>query len=237
MKKVIELPSKCKPYPGVDPSRIEIRTMKGCDKKLLADMVTASLEEKFAALLASKDAKDVPVLSGIDPRQLTMGDRAFLLVWLQANSQSVKFPLEFRCGSCSMQLDLTADLSKLPVTVLPDDFVEPLEVTFQSSRKVKVKLLRVGDEIDALRLEKAGQVDYLRRFAMTLVEPVSLDERIKLLEEADAKDLLLLQALYEQYFHGPLLQQPYECPRCAYQGLVKIPLNLELFFPAASVVD
>ena len=73
----VKLPSKGLVYLDVEKDnakdQIQIRTFKGRDEKLIAEISSENFEKKFLTILQS-------VLKGIDPGKLTSGDRQALMI-------------------------------------------------------------------------------------------------------------------------------------------------------------
>ena len=79
----INLPSRCLTYrdsenKSVNPSNVKVRTYQGSDEIYLAQINPINLERNYFEVLKS-------VLFGIDPLQLTLGDRMYLILWEYVN--------------------------------------------------------------------------------------------------------------------------------------------------------
>jgi hypothetical protein len=225
----ISLPSKCLVYKGVDKDGIQIRTLKGKDEKLIAEVNYDNFEKKFLLLLKN-------VLKGIDPEILTVGDRLFILLWEAINSYSKDFDIEHNCMSCFEKITSTVDLSQLDVVELPDDFKEPYSKELSDGSSVKLRLFRVQDEINIANYEKSGDSSWLYRFATSVVQKksnkeVGIWDRVSYLENLSAGDVAKIRAFHQEFAHGPKMEAPYICNKCGGEGVVPVPFRTEMLFP------
>jgi len=221
----LSLPSKCLVYSDVDPSGIQIRTFKGKDEKLIAEISAENFEKKFVLVLRQ-------VLTGIDPMKLTLGDELYLAVWEAINSYSKDFFLTYECEHCWQKSELTADLSKFELMELPETFKEPVEVTLPVSGDiVKLRLLRVEDIIKVDEISKLGKNVWLYRYALSLVDERGIWDRVDYLENMESKDLMQIRAFHDKHIHGPKMEAKYECPKCGGAGTTPVPFRLEMLLP------
>ena len=196
----VKLPSKCLVYPDIDlvkdPDSIQIRTFKGRDEKLIAELSNENFEKKFVIVLRS-------VLKGIDPVKLTLGDRLYLIVWEAINSYSKIFSVDFECEHCWQKNIYDVDLSMLDVLALPDDYKEPYELKLPvSGEVVKCRLLRVEDLLKVNELEKANQNVWLYRYALSLADDRGIWDKVDYLENLSTKDLMIIRAFHTKFDHG-----------------------------------
>lgn len=223
------LPTKCRLYNGVDPTQVCIRTLKGKDEKILAELSSENLEKKFFTLLKN-------VTKGVDPAELTYGDRDYIMLWLVINSRSQFFPVSFNCGSCLQHLDnYPVDLAAFEVKELPEGFNEPVQITLSDGSIASMRLFRVKDEIKTEEYKKGGNSAWLYQYALTIIdEKTSVIDRVVALENMDVKDLDYIKGFHEDYVHGPVMETAFECPKCGGTGVVPVPFRLEMVFPFGS---
>jgi hypothetical protein len=220
----LDLPSKCLVY-GIDPTTIGARLLKGKDEKLIAELTYDNFDRKFIAILRN-------VVTGIDPKDLTVGDRLYLMLWEAINSYSKMCDIETQCGSCFQKVNYQVDLSTLAVIELPGDFKEPHSVTLSNGDVVKLRLFRAGDEDKISEVQKAGYQTWLYRYALSIIDDKKSDwDKVAYLEELDTKDLALIRAFHEKYYHGPKMEVVTECPKCGVSEVTPVPFRLEYFFP------
>ena len=221
----VNFPSKCLVYPDVDPTKIQIRTFKGRDEKMIAEISNDNFEKKFSTILKS-------VLRGVDPTKLTVGDRLYLVIWEAINSYSKIFSVDYECEHCWQKSTYDIDLTQLERVELPDDYKEPYELKLpESGDMVKVRLLRVDDMLKINEMDKAGQSVWLYRYALTLVNDKNVWNNVEYLEDLSTKDLMVIRAFHTKYEHGLRMQARYECPKCGGVGIMPVPFRLEMLLP------
>jgi hypothetical protein len=219
------LPTKCRLYAGVDPEQVCVRTLKGRDEKILAELSSSNLEKKFLTLLKN-------VVRGVDPAELTYGDRDYIMLWLVINSRGENFPVSFTCANCLQPIDnYPVNLAEFEVAELPEDFKEPVTITLTDGAQTALRLFRVKDEIKVDDYKRSGGNTWLYQYAITVVDDKNVVERIAALENMDVRDLDMIKAFHEQHVHGPVMESKYECPKCGGAGLVPVPFRLEMVFP------
>lgn len=225
----VKLPSKGLVYPDLDlaknPEAIKIRTFKGRDEKLIAELSNENFEKKFVTVLRG-------VLQGIDPVKLTLGDRLYLVIWEAINSYSKMFAVDFECEHCWQKNTYDVDLSKLEIQDLPDDYKEPYELKLPSSGAlIKCRLLRVEDVLKVNELERANQNVWLYRYALAIVNDKGIWDNVDYLENLSTKDLMVIRAFHTKFEHGVKMTAGYECPKCGGTGTMPVPFRLEMLLP------
>lgn len=225
----VKFPSKCLVYSDVDlkqnPDQIQIRTFKGRDEKLIAEISNDNFEKKFVTVLKG-------VLKGIDPADLTVGDRLYLVVWEAINSYSKIFAIDVECEHCWSKFVLDVDLSKLEVIELPKKFKEPYDIKLPISGDiVKVRLLRVSDMLQINDLSRTGENVWLYKYALTMVNDKTIWDNVDYLENLSTKDLMLIRGFHSKFEHGLKMETDYECPKCGGEGVMPVPFRLEILLP------
>jgi len=225
----IKLPSKCLIYPEVDlaknPDSIQIRTFKGRDEKLIAEISNDNFEKKFVTVLRS-------VLRGIDPAKLTTGDRLYLVIWEAINSYSKIFSVNFECEHCWNKSMYDVDLSTLDIIELSDDYKEPYELKLPvSGQVINCRLLRVEDILKINELDKAGQNVWLYRYALSIVNDKGIWDNVDYLENLSTKDIMVIRSFHTKFDHGLKMETGYECPKCGGAGVMPVPFRLEMLLP------
>ena len=220
----VDLPSRGLAYPGVDMSKVAIRTLTGKEEKLLAEMTSDNLEKKFLAVLKN-------VLQGMDPIKLTVGDRLYLIVWEAINSYTQKIDFDHICGICYQKIQTSADLSKLNIKELPKTYKEPYEVSLSNDKLIHLRLATVQDEINIADFEKRGESSYLYRFALTIVDNTDVVERMKFLEGLSGRDFVKIRAFQNKFYHGPdMTIKNHECELCGGVEDIPVPFRIGLLF-------
>jgi len=232
----ITLSSRCLTYKDksgnpVSPTNITARSYQGGDQIYLSQINPLNLERNYFEVLKS-------VIKGVDPSQLTLGDRMYLILWEYVNSYSRTMKIETICSNCLANITIDVDLANLENIELPEDFKQPCPITLPVSKeKVNLRLLTVGDEIETERFTRKHPDDaILYRYARTIVTDMDIIATVEKLRNMDAKDLMTIISFQDTYFHGPVMKTKFTCPkeRCGEEDEVDIPFHLEFFFPDVS---
>jgi len=225
----INLPSKCLIYEGIDPSQIKIRAYQGKDEVFLAEINPTNIERKFFQVLNN-------VLTGVDPRTLTLGDRLYIIIWECINSYTEIVKIKTMCSYCLKEVEVSVDLRELEVISLPDDFKQPYEVKLPSGKIVHLRLLTIQDEIEIEDFEKNTDSSFLYRYARSVVSDKNVLERMKELEDLSGKDLTVIRAFHEKFYHGPNMNAKVKCPKCDKEDEVEVPFRLDFVFPDGKIL-
>ncbi len=229
----LDLPSKLIPYKADGVTKVEIRMTRGKDIKLIGEFNTDNFEKKFKLLLSN-------ILKGIDPGKLTIGDRLYIAIWLAINCESNLFPIDLFCETCLRTIKkYNIVLNTLGKVYLPEDFKEPYPVKLLSGETVNIRLYRVNDQIQYMDYIRAknDEEDLLFKLAQTIVDDKDIIKRIEWLNEQETKDIGLMRAVHEKYFHGVDMDNaPYKCPKCGGTGKTPVPFRLDLLLPNGSLI-
>lgn len=221
----INLPSKCIPYDGINPEDITIRAYQGRDAIFLAEINPVNLVQKFLLVLKN-------VIRGIDPEDLTIGDRFYIMIWECINSYTDTIKVSTTCIHCFKEVDISVNLKELNVIELPDTFKQPYEVKLPSGKVIKLKLLTIKDEIELEKFEENSDEGLLFRYAKSIVDDRDVLERLEDLRNAGVKDIAKIEAFYEKFYHGPDMVTHFKCPKCGEEDdELIVPFRLDFFFP------
>lgn len=151
---VIPLPSRGLLYPGQQ-GNVKVEYLTATDENILTspNLIKSG---KVLDILLEKKIKESPV--SFD--ELLVGDRNAIMIWLRATGYGEMYPVKLTDPESGVEFDYEINLSELKTKELPED-VEPDEkgeFTFllpKSKKKIKFKLMTVGDEKSVLtRSEK-----------------------------------------------------------------------------------
>lgn len=218
----VNLPSKCKPYPDIKPGTIKLRTFKGRDEQLVAEMASGNPKKKILEILQN-------TVQGIDPSRLTAGDVSFIVLWEAINSYSVssRYPIDMVCEYCYKDVSVCVDLGRIDSKELTDKFSLDYEVALPT-KTVKMRLLTLADEIEMVSWALQGNSTYLYSYALSIVDDeTAAYDRVLILEEMESKDLSEIRAFHSMFEHGPDFLAPYTCPNCGEDGRVVVPFRLD----------
>jgi len=223
------LPSKCLVYKDVDPAGIKIRKLCGEDEQLIADVTLTNIEKQFCLIFER-------LLIGIKPEQLTIGDRLYLLIREAIDSYSKDFPIKYTCGTCLQENSVLADLSKLDVTALPDGFAEPYQVILSEGKAVNLRLFRVADEIAIAGY--TGRDSWIYRFALSIVDTnMDIMQKMQFFKKLPVRDTAAIREFHDKFYHGPKMQQAFECRFCGASEVVPVPFRLEMLLPTGPTLE
>lgn len=151
---VIPLPSRGLLYPGQQ-GNVKVEYMTATDENILTspNLIKSG---KVLDILLEKKIKESPV--SFD--ELLVGDRNAIMIWLRATGYGEMYPVKLTDPESGVEFDYEINLSELKTKELPED-VEPDEkgefsfLLPKCKKKIKFKLMTVGDEKSILtRSEK-----------------------------------------------------------------------------------
>jgi len=225
----ISLPSNCRQY-SVNPEEILVRPYIGRDEVYLSEVSPVNPDYKYINVL--RDA-----VKGIDPGELTTGDRQYIMIWEYIQSYGGFIRESTICSHCLSEVSFQVDLRELDVISIPDDTVFPYDVTLPVSGKlVKLRLLTVNDEIAACNFESNGKSGLIFRCARTMVDDSSILERIEFLGDLQAADLATIRAFHEKFNHGPDMRVKFKCQECGEEDQINVPFRLDIIFPRGNTL-
>jgi len=225
---VLDLPSRLIPYENV--KQVEARLLRGKDEKLIGEMTVQNFESKFVLLLRQ-------ILRGVDPEELTIGDRFFILTWIAINSYSKIYPVQGICDLCFRNIKVDVDLGQLEKVYLDVQYKEPYELKLTDQSIVKLKQFRVKDQVRYLDyVSRKQEENIIYKLALSLADDRDLAEKIAFLENLSTQDLGLIRAFHDKYFHGVKMEYEYKCPECGGAGTMPVPFRLDIIFPDGSVI-
>jgi hypothetical protein len=158
---LIPLPSKGLLYPGKK-EVLEVEYLTAMDENILTSQ-NLLRSGKFVDVLLKRKIRD----KNINPKELLIGDRNAILIWLRATGYGEKYPVTITSEDgedFETEVDLTT-LKQKPIGAIPDenglfDFELPI-----SKKKLKFRLLTANDEdelnkrIEAQQKRKAEYTD------------------------------------------------------------------------------
>lgn len=226
----INLPSKCLPY-GISPDNIKVRAYQGKEEVYLSQINPLNLERNYIEVLKN-------VVQGIDPEDLTLGDRLYIIIWECINSYTDILKLKTVCTFCLNEIEIGVDLKELEIAFLPDNYKQPYEVILPvSGKKINLRLLTIKDEIGTEKYEQSHNDAFLYRYAKSIVEDnLDIIQKLELLRGMHSKDLATIRAFHEKFYHGPVLSTNFKCPKCKEEDKTEVPFLLDLLFPSGKTL-
>ena len=214
------LPSKYLPYDGIEPGSITVRMLKGSDEQRIARTAFDNISRRFIITLRD-------IVEGIDPKDLTVGDAQYIMLWLAINNYSNMYPVEFECEHCGVALDMSVDMNTINAKELPDDFTQPGEVHI-GERLFKLRLTTLNDQAETFNYMAGGKKDgYLYSYARCIVDDdVDVITKLTILSDMAIKDFKKIKEFFEKNEHGPDMMARYKCNACEGEGRVYVPFRL-----------
>jgi hypothetical protein len=162
---VIELPSKGLLYPGKN-NTVKVQYLTAADENVLTSPNLIK-NGKVLDVLLERKLKDSP----IPVRDMLIGDRNSIMIWLRATGYGEIYPVKLTDPNTYEEFEYDIDLSTLKSKSLnaePDenglfDFELP-----KSGKKIKFKLLTVGDESNIIKTAEMREKKLKTQISNTL---------------------------------------------------------------------
>jgi hypothetical protein len=170
---IIPLPSQGLIYPHKK-SRIKVAFLNASDEDILTSPHLLESGEFLDILLERKIIED-----GIDPKDLHVGDRNAIMIWLRATAYGTEYPVEvinpYTGDIIETEIDLR-DIKTKNLGATPDknglfDFTFPV-----SGKRCKFKFLTIGDLEEIENFERYELNELKRKYAST--NTYSLEKQI-----------------------------------------------------------
>lgn len=230
----------------------EIAPMTGLVRKNIARPEIRSNFGKVVDAVLLPCLKRVGTIEKVDRRvldKLLTGDRDFLLLEIRKLSLNEKVRATMKCGACNEKVDITFDLTKVPVRRLPDkgDGIEivgtervfTIDWTFVDERAsftAKFRFPNGADQIEAAQLSTRNPVEANYKMygrclhewngqPATQVSPTLFDDLpLPILDQIDRA--------FRERMPGPDLDQPVTCALCGEDNRLDLSTS-DFLFPAA----
>ncbi len=239
---VIELPSKGLLYPGAD-STCKVQYLTAADENILTSPNLIKNGKVLDVLLERK-----VVNSPVPIKDMLVGDRNAIMIWLRATGYGEIYPVKLTDPNSAEEFEYDVDLSNMKtkeLTVQPDengyfDFELP-----KSKKKIKFKLLTVGDESSIIKRSEARNKAIKSQISNTLTyrleqQIVSVDGNAdksyiaQFIQYMPAYDSLKFREYSDSIEPGIDLTVDVEGPSGEVFPSV-IPIGLDFFWPNARV--
>lgn len=186
----------------------------------------------------------------LDINQLKVFDVQYLMYKLRTVTYGEDYRFSLVCPHCGGTLDVTVDLDKLNVNVVPDDFKEPFEIGPLPISKdtIQCRLFSVKDYLDILteskaKLEKFPEmkddpsflIDLCKRVVTVnnkVLAPFQLEDYLK---KMHARDYQYFDSKYTQLansFGLDVNSMETECTHCNKKLKYSLPVTYEFFRPS-----
>lgn len=178
---------------------IRLREITGVEEDLLASRSIPGAV-KISALITNCAQQVGPVVDkqqiGQIARELTVGDRVYLMFALRRVTLGDQYPFKVKCPSCEEERLYTIDLSELDVKPMKDPKKRVFDVTLPGGKPVRFhvmtgkeeeRLSKIKDQTDTLSLSILLRLDLVngKPADMRTVKGLSLAERNFLRDQFD----------------------------------------------------
>jgi len=234
----ISLPSRCIPY-NINPDAVKIRPYCGEDQIILSTINSSNLDKKFLVVIER-------VLKGVDPKSVTLGDRLYIMLWEYINSYTNIVNVNYVCSYCLNEVKVQVDLNTMATIELPKDFKFPYPITLSNGKIINLRPFNVGDTISISEYIDGHDDHHLYKYARTITDEGKIEDKVQMLKDFSTKDLVLIYAFHEKFFHGLDMKAKVECPKCKVEAEkegskidpeeIEIPFRLDFLFPTGSTI-
>jgi hypothetical protein len=215
----VELPSECRVYTLPDPGApITIRPMTFEDEKAL---VSSKKEQDPVNLILQRCTTNLNI-----PDLLSL-DKLYLIMKLREISYGDDYNTLLVCSQCKAENPTTIRLSTLNINPVPDDFVDPIEVTLPTLQKtVKIKFPRVRDEKFFMNTEDS--LDQLWRFIVEIDGHTDKSIVAAVVNKLPLKDVRTIMKSMKTDF-GVDTKIKFECNSCGGVSVIDLPIDANFF--------
>ncbi len=176
---ITDLPSKFKLYePG---TKIMARPLKVLEIKMLSTLNTDNINFVLNDVISR-------CVTGIKVDDICTADKLYIIFWLRANTyKDSSYSIDFQCPDCKAKGQYDFHLDKLKINYIKDSYDEQKDIVLPSERVIKIRQLRITDEIRLTNFEKTN-ANSLANFDTDLLHAATL------ISEIDGKKVSMLTA-------------------------------------------
>jgi len=225
----VNLPSRCLTYKE-NPEDIRVRPYTGGDEVFLAEINIVNCNVKFLEVLKR-------VVQGIDPGDITFGDKLYLMLWQYINSYTEMIYETDICSHCMKKVVFPVDLREMEFTTFSEDLVLPLPIPITNGETLYMKVLTLNNEIQIEKYSQDHEDGFLYKLAMQLVdEKKDVLARMEYLRDEPASVTAKVRAAAQSLYHGPTFQYIGKCPNCREEERIEVPFRFEFLFPTGKTL-
>jgi len=246
----ITLPSQGLLNPEIPEGKLVQRCMMVADQKFLSGS-----NQSAGSAIHQLLQRTVTSPEGFDVSKLTTADTLYLLFKLRILSYGKDYKFRTRCPECGKKIDVSVDLSEIPVEMLEDGYDEKLVVTLpHRGDKVYTKILTNEDHEEIARELKrrkkrnaVDDSDYILRIVRSverielaspnkdgkkeLTGSLDIERYISALTDLDAATII---AARDSVTYGILPVMEYTCPECGEYIDIDLQFSADFFRPHIS---
>jgi len=219
---------------------LELTPLTLADEAKLYDQGTQALDKIDNIIRAH-------IKSPIEPDELLIADRFFVLLVLRIRSHGGTYKINGKCQFCHQQFQHDINVAKeIETYYLEDGFTEPFEYMLPVGRKrLQLRFLRGSDERDVARTARrmklkstdAGDPSFVERLKAMIVAvdgqeltPTAKDNFVR---NIDLGDSAQLQEFIDDQECGPDLKLFIPCAACGADNEMAMPFTADFFRPTS----
>lgn len=230
-----DLPSKYRLYP--EGTKLYGRPLKVPEIKMLATINADNLNYVLNEVIRRS-------VTGMPIENLAVADKLYLIFWLRANTYKESgYTIDFVCSekNCKEPGKYEFELSSLQINYLDDKYNEDKIVELPSKNVIKLKQLRVSDE---LRIESFKKMNakssqsFDEDFLMTAAiiheingNKAGLIEAYDFITTASPEDYSYIVSYINHFDFGVDPETPVKCAKCGGETLVSVSFRPDFFVP------
>jgi len=210
------------------------------DLKLLASISDDNDDEIINTILQRR-------IRGIRFDQILVSDKMMLLLWLRNQSFiNSKYEFEYKCSDCGSDQRAEFTIAALNILGVPDNFSEDTIIPLPSGNKIKIKVLRIADEIRIRNFLKSNPgIDREELMLPSITTEINgqavtglkmaLDfwnrEEVGVLD-----DFFYMRQYMEKYYFGVSDHINARCRNCGGSAKVALNFQADFFIPSFEVI-
>ena len=230
-----DLPSKYRLYP--EGTQLFGRPLKVMEIKMLSSLSESNLNYVINDVLRR-------CITGYPIEELTVPDKLYLIFWLRANTyKDSGYKIEYECPECKTQETFEVELNSLNIKYIKDSFDENKELVLPSENIIKIKSLRIADEIRVANFEKMNAKS-MQSFDSDLLYVASLiseinGKKVGLIEayefvasgNSDPRDYAYIISYINFHDFGVDPEVKVPCQKCGGTATVAVTFRPDFFVP------
>lgn len=217
----VELPSRGLTYKSCPSGRITVRPMTFEDEKYLA------LNAKKQGIHPTLNGVIARCVKGININELLSQDKMFLLLKIRELSYGADYNATITCANCDQEVELSFNLTKLPIKFAEDDLKAVMEVNLPKLGKIaKVRLPTVSDEHYLLKEDEETSVIW--RNIEEIGGCVNKTLISKVIDKLPLVDIHAIKKVMNLDF-GVQTEVKFTCDKCEHVNIIQLPLTGNFF--------
>ena len=214
----VHLPSRATSMYGLDEPILHMRAMTFADEKA---MLSVKNKNSLNIVL------DRCIQEDINPRQLILQDKLYLLFHLRSLSVGDKYDLEITCGNCDANTITTVDVLKSFKVNYAEN---PIEKTHKFTlpelgKEVTIKRASSGD----LEEHADNLLDQLWRYVLEVAGHNNAKVRAQVIEKLPRRDVHKIIEEITLPNLGVDQKFIFKCPKCSHEELKEMQLSTDFF--------